>query len=244
MSGSNKFDYKKPYQSGEDFDSFIQETEYHLRNRIDAKKGNSGVIAFISIASICLLSVGGYVYWQSNQNPTQVASGQLKQVAGVQENLNQGTFSGDSFSVLLKTPTPKGFQAEKKSVDFLNIQRKKGTENTFYSIQDNADKKITNSISVVSSEYDDKYNLAQFSETVIRALGADYETKPGEIMIPKNIRVVKIQKKTDPKNVAYFAALTNDNYYLIKIINESKDVPELVEYTKFTDSFLENLYLN
>jgi hypothetical protein len=75
-------------------------------------------------------------------------------------------------------------------------------------------------------------------------LGKDYEIKSTDISIPKNIKLSKIQQKNASADVSYYATVTADNYYVVKIINESVNYPELEEYTKFTDSFLEGLFLN
>jgi hypothetical protein len=244
MSGSNKFDFKKPYQSGEDFDSYIKETEYHLKNRIDSKTTHSNLLGLITVLTIGLLCLAGYLVWQTQTGGNTLSLLQQKKVAGVQENPVQNIFSGEGFSIVFKSNTPKGFESTKKSVDFPYIKNKKGVETTFYSKQEYNGIIITDSISIVTSEFDNANDLQKFSNLVVQNLGVDYEIKSSEVAIPKNIKLSKIQKKNSSGDVSYFAAITEDNYYMIKIINESRDYPELEEYTKFTESFLEGLYLN
>jgi hypothetical protein len=244
MSGFNNFDFKKPYQSGEDFEAYIKETEYHLKNRIDSKATHSNLLGLVTILTIGLLGLGGYLFWQTQSGGDVIGSLQQKKVAGVQETSVQNIFSGEGFSIVFKTSTPAGFDSSKKSVELPYIKNKKGVETTFFNKQDFSGTIITNSISIVTSEYDNVYDLAKFSNLVVQNLGADYEIKSSEISIPKNIKLSKIQKKGGSDDVSYFAAVTGDNYYMIKIINESRDYPQLNEYTKFTDSFLEGLYLN
>jgi hypothetical protein len=244
MSGSNNFDFKKPYQSGEDFDSYIKETEYHLKNRIDSKATHSNLLGLVTVLTIGLLGLGGYLFWQTQNGGNTLNLLQQKKVAGVQETAVQNIFSGEGFSIVFKSNTPQGFESTKKSVDFPYIKNKKGVETTFFNKQDFAGSIVTNSISIVTSEYDNNYDLQKFSNLVVQNLGSDYEVKSSEISVPKNIKLSKIQKKGGSDDVSYFAAVTGDNYYMIKIINESRDYPELNEYTKFTDSFLEGLYLN
>lgn len=244
MPGSNKFDFKKPYQSGEDFDTYIKETEYHLKNRIDSKTTHSNLLGLVTILTIGILSLGGYLFWQTQAGNNALNILQQKKVAGAQETVVQNIFSGQGFSIILKNNTPAGFESNKKTVDFPYIKNKKGVETTLFSKQDFNGAIITNSISIVTSEYDNAYDMQKFSNLVVQNLGSDYEIKSSEISIPKNVKLTKIQKIDSIGDVSYFAAVTTDNYYMIKIINESKDYPELSEYTKFTDSFLEGLYLN
>jgi hypothetical protein len=244
MSESNKFDFKKPYQSGEDFDTYIKETEYHLKNRIDSQSTHSNLLGLITILTIGLLGLGGFLFWQTQTGNSSLGAVEQKKVAGVQEAAVQNIFSGEGFSIILKSTTPRGFDSSKKSVEFPYIKNKKGVETTFFNKQDFSNRIITNSISILTSEYDNTYDLQKFSNLIVQNLGADYEVKSSEISIPKNVKLSKIQKKSGSSDVSYFAAITADNYYMIKVINESRDYPELNEFTKFTDSFLEGLYLN
>jgi hypothetical protein len=244
MSEKNKFDFKQPYQSGEDFDTYIKETEYHLKNRIDSKTAHSNLITLVAILTIGLISLGGYVFWQMRDNESKLSDLQQKKVAGIQESTPQNIFSGEGFSIVLKNNTPNGFKSEKISVDFPYIKGKKGVETTYASKQAIGSSSVTNSISIVSSENDNKYDTKKFSELVISSLGKDYEVKSEDISIPKNLKLTKIQKIGDSDEINYYTTVTSDNYYVIKVVNESKNYPELDEYTKFTDSFLEGLYLN
>ena len=126
MPGSNKFDFKKPYQSGEDFDSYIKETEYHLKNRIDSKTTHSNLLGLITILTIGVISLGGYLFWQTQTGNDSLNILQQKKVAGVQEKTVQNIFSGEGFSIIFKNNTPQGFESTKKTVDLPYIKNKIG----------------------------------------------------------------------------------------------------------------------
>ena len=244
MSDYNKFDFKKPYQSGEDFDSYVKETEYHLKNRIDSKTTQSNLVGIVSVLAIGIISLSGYIYWDTNQRNSTSNSQSQKSVAGVQETPIQNIFSGEGFSIMSKMDTPKGFQATKQSVDFTYIKGKKGIETTYAVKQNIQNNIVTNSISIVSSENDNKYDIKEFTGIVNTVLGKDYKVDTQETTLPKNVKIFKIYRPADGPGVNYYASITSDNYYVIKVVNESSVYPDLEQYTKFTNGFIEGLYLN
>ena len=50
--------------------------------------------------------------------------------------------------------------------------------------------------------------------------------------------------KISNSNQEFYTAVTEDNYYLIKLFRETKNIEKYENLNDFTDSILENLYLN
>jgi hypothetical protein len=247
MSDDQNFDFRNPQNSYQEQDEFVAQTQYHLKNRIDSTANNSWLTSLVFLLLIALVGVGSYSFYQNQQAETRLAQLQNQtpgQVAGVTETTIQNIISGEGFSILANSATPKGFKLEKKSTDFPYIQGKKMVQTSFTSIQKAGNTNLENSITISTSEYDNKLTNPDFSKKVLETLGANYEAKPVQISIPKDIKLIKIIQKTGDKTTNYYTAVTQDNYYVIKVTNQTTLNSEFDEYTKFTDKFLDELYLN
>jgi hypothetical protein len=237
---SKKFDFKQPYQVSEEFEDYVKETEMNVKNRIDGRSHGSFLVGIASFLTICLVLLGGFTWWQvfQNQKPQPAQT-----VLGEKESDIQNIYSGEGFSILSKKAAPKGFELTKDLGEISYFPGKKVVTTNLKSTQTYQNQTIIDGITVTVSENDGKLDAITFAQSIVSNLGPTYRVGKSDIKIPKDIILTQIDSSKDNKKQLY-TAVTNDNYYVITVQQDSKNISSLSEYTKFSDSFLEHLYLN
>jgi hypothetical protein len=237
---NKKFDFKQPYQVSEEFEDYVKETELSVKHRIDNRSSNSFLVGVATFLTFCLVLLGGFTWWQvyQNQKPQPIQA-----VLGEKESDIQNIYSGEGFSILSKKAAPKGFELTKDLGDSPYFPGKKVVTTTLKSTQTYQNKSVIDGISVTATENDGKLDAITFAQSIVTSLGSGYRVGGSETKIPKDIILTQIDSTKDTKKQIY-TAVTNDNYYVISIEINSKTIPSLSEYTQFSDTFLENLYLN
>jgi hypothetical protein len=237
---NKKFDFKQPYQVSEEFEEYVKETEMHVKNRIDDRSTNSFLVGIASFLTICLVLLGGFTWWQVFQNQKPQAT---QTVLGETESDIQNIYSGEGFSILSKKAAPKGFELTKDLGDTPYFPGKKVVTTNLKNTQTYQNQSVIDGISVTASENDGKLDAITFAQSIVTSLGSGYRVGRSDMKIPKDIILTQIDSTKDNKKQLY-TAVTNDNYYVIAIQQDSKNISSLSQYSQFSDSFLENLYLN
>lgn len=248
----HNFDFSKikDAQLG-DFDYFAEEKERELKYKITkqpAKKSNRFAWLMVLVLLISLLGLGTFTLDEMrNKNQLLAEYKGQNQIAGVfDQNLLFSPITGDWFSILPKEKPPTEFIKTKTSTKS-EIFTDREASNTSYVAQVDAteNKKLKSGIEVSVIEYDNRYNSEQFGQFVLEKLGKNYEIKDKNFQIPKEIKLTKIEALNNPELEAiYYTGVTSDNYYIIKIYNQTESDKKYEKITKFTDSILSSLYLN
>jgi hypothetical protein len=237
---SKKFDFKQPYQISEEFEDYVKETEVDVKTRMNGRSHNSFLVGVASFLTVCLVLLGGFTWWQVFQNQKPQAA---QAVLGEKESDIQNIYSGEGFSILSKKAAPKGFELTKNLGDTPYFPGKKVVTTSLKNTQTYQNQTVIDGISVTVSENDGKLDAITFAQSVASSLGSSYKVGKSDTKIPKDIILTQIDSSKDVKKQLY-TAVTNDNYYVISIQQDSKNTPSLSEYSKFSDSFFENLFLN
>jgi hypothetical protein len=240
-----KFDFKHPYKSADNFDEYVEQSTFHLKNRIESLTTHSQLRGFIALLVVVLVSLGLFTYFQSRGKDASLADLNTKAtVAGITEEEIQNIVSGDTFSIILTQPTPKGFKMTKQVRDSKYLAGKKAIVNLFESIQKKDQNDVINLIEIEAVETDGAKTGEEFAQFMSQKLGTSFEIREKDIEIPKAVKLTKILENNNTGTTAYYTTKTEENYYVIRVVNQSVPYPDLSAYTEFTNSFIPGLYLN
>jgi hypothetical protein len=242
------FDFKQPIQRDKQFEEFVRTKEESLKRKLSPRKPSQDrhMWALVSILMLSLIGLGVFALIQKQDNERQIAALKSKGVAGVNESVENpmaNIITAEGFSLVLKQPAPKGFQLDRRSSSFEYLANKTAVITSFLANQKVEGKEVISGIEVSVSEYDNKLDRKAFDKQVVEKLGPDFEIKSEDINIPNDFKLSKIQSK-NPENISYYTTVTSNNYYVIKVYNQTAKYSEFSEISRFTDSILETIYLN
>lgn len=243
-----QFDFKKPIESNGNFKAFLNSKENTLKQKLSSEEPNSRVNnkswVLVFVLMLSLIMLGTYTLLQGQENDRQVSTLKKQQVAGILEENTQNIVTAENFSLVLNQQTPKGFEITRQTGKFEYLENSEAVTTKFLAKPSKGGQELITGIEVSVAEYDNQLDRKGFQEKVLSKLGNAYELKSEDVNLPKDFKVSKIQAKEDLDSVSYYTAVTQDNYYLIKIYNQTSKFSDLNELSRFTDSFLQNLYLN
>jgi len=243
-----QFDFKKALDQQDSFESFLSSKENIIKQRLNShspeNKVKSKSWALVFVLMLSLIVMGTYTLLQSRHNDRELAALKRERVAGVLEENTQNIVTADGFSLVLNQSTPKAFEIGRQTGKFEFLENTEATTTKFLAKPTKGGQELLTGIEVSVAEYDNQLDNKSFSQKVLAKLGSSYEIKSEDVNLPKDFKVTKIQIKNDPESTAYYSAVTQDNYYLIKIYNQTSKYSDLNELSRFSDSLLQNLYLN
>lgn len=246
MSENQVFDFKKPIIDVEQpFEEFVKEAENMVKQSKKAKKvkenPNPGIKNFLlTLIALNVLGLGifGYVYTnQSNQPPSG-------QVAGESEIVRPNVVSGTGYSIVSNDEIPLGYLQSSETTTLPFLEDRPGGVSRFL-IDDTVNGvEVKSGFELYRAEYDNIYDINQFADVVAESLGETYTQTPRPVELPKSIIARKIINTADQDNVYYYVSATLENYYVIKVYNQTLNYPKLSDYTNFVGNLEETLYLN
>jgi hypothetical protein len=242
----NIFSIKK-----DDLKDFLEKKEEEIKNNLSKQKTANKIRTFSILAvlllSTVILSVFYYSQSQENSKKISLSENRLQQVAGIFEDIKKPeskaitAVTGESFSIKLEKPAPEIFEKEIKETESIFLENKQAIKTTFLAnVKDQESRLLKSGISVEVVEFDNKYSNQTFANLVLEKLGQDFQVETRSIAIPKGFLLTKISNQ----DTEFYTGVTQDYYYLIQIFRETKNNQSFQEINDFTDSILENLYLN
>jgi len=249
--GKNSFDFSFSNQIKEsnEVQSYLQKHEYDIRRNIEKKPSSNSTyqvwaLVFMLMASLISLSVYSIVLIQGQQK--QIAALQQEknaQVAGVKEDLSaKNIISADGFSLVLSAKSPVGFELKRESKNSAFLPGKQAVTTSYQLAKFVDGKEFISGIQIEVMPYDNQLSSEIFADKVTQAISADAKKTSENLSIPKGISLTKISTQNLTKH--YYTGVTADNYYVVVLTSQTKDLPEMEEVNNFTNSFLQNLYLN
>jgi hypothetical protein len=243
---NSEIDFQKAvHAQNASFDEFLKNQEASLQQRLqpEVHKPSSQLWLLVSILLISIIGMGVFTLYQKQITDRQIAQLKNQSVAGVQENSGNIIIGADGFSLLLKSNPPSAFKLDRRSVPFEFIPNKVASGTRFIARINREGQELISGIEVTVAEYDNKLTLEDFNLAVAKNLGSDWLEKGEATTLAKDIKATKYTNSKLPTNEVY-TALTADNYYLIKVYNQTTSYPDLSELSRFTDGILDTLYLN
>ncbi len=241
----NNYDFEEAVNSTgtRNFKSYINRKEHDLKNSITGTypRNQVWVVVFVLLISFVALSVFSFV--QIQEKNELLASYQNRQVAGVQDKGMNNIISAGSFSIVLDLETPKEFNFKIEQTNFEFLEDRGGQKASLLAEVNDGNKQLTSGMIVWSTQYDLVLEDKEFAEIVAKKLGENYDAHSNKIAIKNNREVIKIESNK-PSDPVYYVSITDDNYYVIKIVNETTKDTEFVEISRFTDLLLNNTWLN
>ncbi len=205
---------------------------------------NQQVLVIVFILLVGLIAAGSFSIIQALR--VQELENELNpgpEVAGV-SNTDQGNniIVGSGFSIIMDQPTPESFNL-KTNFGSVNFLSKVGSTTQFLAQLEKGGLDLTTGIEVQIAEYDNKLDADQFIEEIDSTLGSSYTLGSEQIKVSDQFELAKFvsQSQDDP---TYYATVTTENYYLIKIYNQTSEYSEFIDYSRFTDNLIPNLWLN
>lgn len=234
-------------EKNEIFRQYLKSKEKAIKSKFftgnsQNNQSKSWILVFVLMMGI--VSLGSYSLNQNKEKNIQSTNIKNQGVAGVYEDKSQNIITGDSFSLVLTQKTPKGFDLQVKKSVANKITGKNSTVTSFLAKQNKGGQELQTGIEGWVNEYDNKMDKTIFEDFVLSKLGGEYEIKSRDINLPKDIKITKLESKNGNKDLVYYVTVTNENYYIFKLYNQTSKYPELNEQSRFTDTFLQGLYLN
>lgn len=242
------FDFKQPIQPNKYFEEYVRSKEQHIKSKLYRQPPqNAHLWAIVFVLMVSMVGLGVFALLQKQEMDRYLAGlNPNPSVAGISDSnqIGKNIITAEGFSLVLNTQTPEAFQLNRESGQFQPLEGQTAVTTSLLAKTNQDNQELLSGIQVSVIEYDNKLDRKTYDQAILKYLGQEYEIKGENISIPSEFQLSKIQHKTNPDGVAYYTSVTLDNYYLIKVYNQTAKYPELTPITRFTDSLLEGLYLN
>jgi hypothetical protein len=242
----SSINYKQPLEDDAHFQEYLKSKEATLRKKNKASRPQSTHMwALVFVLMVSLVGLGITALLQYRE--TQVLLAQYSDVAGVSDVQEiRNTITAEGFSIVLDEETPEGYVVTRSTGESDFVEGVTSVTTSFLAeLENDQGDTVLSGIEVEVIEYDNRLNQSDFAESVVEELGENYSIVAGEIELPKDFAASIIRNTSDTTDgIDYHTAVTSSNYYVIKVYTQSSPFPELVTYTRFSDSLLGNLYLN
>jgi len=244
---SENFNFQDPLgnvNSNKDFSSYAKNKAENIQAKIDSKTTGTNsiwLLVFVLIISFASLSV--FSFTQIQRKNQEIAMYERGEVAGISDGAVKNIIAGQDFSLVLDIKTPKGFNLDITQSNSPYLENQKTTQSTFINIIEKDGVDLISGVEILTTQNDGNLDLKKFGETVSNKLGDDYTLSESIIELSNNRTALKIDSsKID--GIAHYVSVTQENYYVIKVYNQTTKHPDLVEYSRFSDIILSSLYLN
>jgi hypothetical protein len=244
---NTNFNFTQPIIEADNLNQYLDEKEKAIKaNLATAKKthsnGRAWILVFVLLLS--LIALATYTLVKNRENENQIAALKNQTSTSTTDPSTQNIVTADNFSLVLNTPTPDNFTMDRKVITSPYLDNQTAVQVDFTGKNNKAGQDLISGIEVQVSEYDNKLDKTAFEQLVLSKLGDKYEIESTNISLPKNIMAAKIQQKDGNLDDTYYVAVTQDNYYVIKLYNEASRYSEFDDVSSFTNTLLPNLYLN
>lgn len=229
-------------------DKMLETKKAELQQKIlkNPRKHTSSAWVVVFILMITLVGLGTFTLNELKRSNESLSDIKQQQVAGVKDvqGFNHPPISGYGFTILPNQTVSEDFKLDRNTGQSKIFPSRSSVVSSFIAEELRDGKKMKSGIEVEVLEYDNKYNQADFTDIVKKTLPSSFEITSKDIIIPRSFKISRIEDKDKIGGIVYYTAVTTDNYYVIKIYNQTKDYQEFLSVNRFTESILQNLYLN
>lgn len=258
----SEYDFKKNTETKINLSDYLKQKEKEIQEKIDKPKaqpsqksnqnGASWSLLAVVFLVFCLVGLGLYSVATIKEKETEIsqARDQAGQVAGVNEDKEDTSsrikpISAEGFSIAPAKVSPtQDFKQSSTNQDSPFLEDRSSTVTKYLATIQNDGKELKSGIEIYVTEYDNRHSQAEFDQLVATSLGSDYEVISSRDIQVQDHKLTKIKKSPDTEKINYYTTVTTDNYYVIKIYKETEGLDKYEEINNFTNSILDNLYLN
>lgn len=165
------------------------------------------------------------------------------QVAGISEEVEvENIIVGSGFSIITDQKTPASFELKTEfgKIVYLNLQ---GSTTLLLARQEKGGTELITGLEVHVVEYDNKLTNDSFLVKMQEYLGTTYVLDSNKVKVSGQFELNKLNPKSKDDPV-YYTTVTADNYYIIKLYNQTAPYSEFLSETRFTDQLVPSLWLN
>jgi len=247
----SQFDFSQPANlsnSVENFDSVekvIKQKLFSEQKKAKAERGNYKLLLLIFVLFLGLIATGSFSLLQTLRiQELEQKVNLTEQVAGVKDDSVkfENYIVGSGWTIILPEPPPQGFtlETELKQADYLNRQV---VVSRFLAKVNKGSLQLLSGVEIEVAEFDNRMNYEQFVNLIKEYLGNKYIQASQPLVVSNQFSLTKFTPKSKDDPV-YYVTLTSENYYLIRVFNQTEKFPDLIDYTRFTDSLIDKLWLN
>ncbi len=250
-TNNTQFDFSRPISFEES--DYYDAVEYNqLRSRLKTKhksqthqpKFNVRLFLLVIVLLLSLIAVGSFSIVQTMKiQDLEEKLNNGSQVAGINEQIKKEHFIvGSGWTILVDQEPPDGYVLEHNLIEADYLNRKVSATSFLARINKGA-MQLTTGIEIHTAEYDNKMTLEEFVSVIEQYLGKNYLKSNQILTVSNQFDLVRFSPKSkdDP---TYYVTMTFDNYYVIKVFNQTERFPEFIDYTRFTDKLISGLWLN
>jgi len=250
MSENTEYDFTNPFSA--DPIAHIKQKNEELQKRMQQPKSietksSGGAWFVVLVLMLSLGALGAFSLMEIKNRDAQLSSIKdttSKKVAGVTDTKVSPTrITGTGFSVVMDEQSPEGYTLEYKKIDSEFLSNKTASVTSYMVEKSQNNEALKTGLEVAVVEYDNILDSKTFASKVLEKLGGDYTLASTSVSIPKDLKLSKLTSK-NATDATYYTAVTKQNYYVIKVYNQTSKYSELVDYTRYTDKMLNNIYLN
>lgn len=244
-----KIDFNLSGLEQDNLQGFLNRKEQEIKTKLNQQRKQAKIINWVmlGVLTVSLVSLSALYFFQTKENNSRLAQARnrLQQIAGMIDDDPESServpaITGDSLAIRPEVLPPNEFIKFSNEVEFRFLNNKKAMETSFTAKMINNNQELKSGVKIQVVEYDKRYSSRTFADLILAELGDDFEIKSRSISIPKNFLLTKITSQEKE----FYTGVTTDNYYLIEIFRETEGISKYQEINEFTDSILQNLYLN
>ena len=252
------FDFNSPIHGAEQpFDEFVREAETQAHGtRFHRSSQQTLKTLLLAVITLNIVGIGvfGFLYLDRYSGSPEA------EVAGVQDvtpevtqnpiqtlgggSAQPNVVSGSGYSVVSSSPIPEGYKQSSGRESMPGLPNAQASLSRYLIDDSQTGERIRTGFEVLRSEYDGRLTREEFATAVLEELGAENHrvTNPS-FVLPKDIRATIIEA-SDERQIYYYVATTQNNYYVIKIYNQTVGSAQFQAYTDFISNLDSTLYLN
>ena len=247
----SQFDFSQPVNldnSSENFDSVekvIKKKLFTEKQKVKSERGSYKLLLLVFVLFLGLIATGSFSFLQTLRiQELEQKVNLTEQVAGAKDGpvKSENYIVGSGWTIVLLEQPPQGFvlETELKQADYLNRQV---VVSRFLAKVNKGSLQLLSGIEVEVAEFDNRMNYQEFVNLIKEYLGNQYIQASQPLLVSNQFSLTKFTPKSKDDPV-YYVTLTLENYYLIRVFNQTEKFPEFINYTRFTDGLIDKLWLN
>jgi hypothetical protein len=242
--GNAIYDFATRAKPANSLEDFSKQKKAEIKGKILNNKfsQNNSALIILVIVIICLTGLCAFTTYQIYKYEQQISLAKNTQNNSI-DSVEKETWSGNGFEVKFNSALTNEFQKEKKDIDFEFLENKKGQVQSFLARDEIAGETYNTGIIIYSTDFDNKLGQKEFTEKVISKTNNEYLPTDQKISFKGDLVVTKLANKTKKDYSSIYPVVTSNHYYVIKVLTNGNNVPELEGKNKLIQEMINEIKL-